>query len=379
MIIRGGLVFNESEGFVPADLHIQNDRIVAGPEDLNLSDCIDATGLYLIPGMVDIHTHGAMGHEYCNASLQALSEIARYQLTQGVTSCLATSPTLSPASLENMLSVFAAFKQQEPAPDQAVLRGIYMEGPYLNPAYAGAQNPAYLSLPDCGSFQKLQKLSGDNIKVITLAPELPGAIEFIQSFSPSIKIALGHTGCNYTQAHAAFNAGASLVSHLFNTMAPFNHRAPALIGAASDFARFAELICDGKHLHPSVVRCAYKLLGPERIVLISDSMRATGLPEGKYSLGGLDVFVKDGAAHLLDGRLAGSVSSLLTCAKNTLGMGIPLEDVVRAATLNPARAVGIDHEVGSLTPGKRADVLLIDSQFNLKACVLAGKLLVTDF
>ena len=371
MLIRGGQIFSEDQGFTPGDLGISQGQICP-PHSAEAGQILDAAGLYVIPGMIDIHCHGAKGSDFTDASPEAFASIARYELSQGVTSFLGTTLSLPCPKLEYLFTQTGKW-MREPQPEMAALRGIYMEGPYLNLKYVGSHNPDHLAPPDLDAFLQLIHGAKTAIRVLSLAPELPGAMRLIQALSHQIRITLGHSDCDYKTAAAAFAAGASMVTHIFNAMAPLHHREPALIGAAFDYAEFVELISDGYHLHPSVVRAIFKLFGPERVVLISDSTRATGMPDGSYDLGGLPTQLQNGAPRLADGRLAGSAASLLKCAQIALSFGIPLEDIVRAVTINPARAAGLDACLGSLEVGKRADILLINQRFELQTVILGGQ------
>lgn len=248
--------------------------------------------------------------------------------------------------------------------------GINLEGPFISNAKRGAQNPDFIRQADFALLKELQECAGGLVKLVTLAPETEGARDFIRQVKDSwlrdISISLGHTQSDYETAIQAFASGANHVTHLFNAMPGFTHRAPGVIGAAFDTPGcFAEIICDGIHIAPSAIRAAFAMFGKERIVLISDSMRATGLSDGRYTLGGLQVQVSGRHATLEDGTLAGSVTNLLDCLRCAVSMGISLEDAVQCASLNPARSIGIDGTFGSLEPGKTADFLLLDKELHL--------------
>ena len=254
----------------------------------------------------------------------------------------------------------------------AVLRGINMEGPFFNKAKKGAQAEKYIVDPEIEMFDRLYELSGDAIKLIDVAPELPGAVPFIERASKKCVVSIAHTTANYDQAKAAFAAGASHVTHLFNAMPPFNHRDPGVVGAASDDAAHVEMISDGIHLHPAVVRSVFRWFGAERVCLISDSMRAAGMPNGVYSLGGQTVYMTDGKATLEDGTIAGSATCLAECFRRAVSFGVPLDAALRAATINPAQAVGLFDELGSITAGKRADILVLDETLHPEKIFIGG-------
>lgn len=385
MIITGGLVFGEDKTFTKRDLYIENHKIAASREEVTDSEVIDASGLYVLPGLVDIHSHGACGHDFSDADAEGLRTILRYEYAHGITSYCPTSMTLPKERLHAIFSTAALVKAQEaPAAGagadsrlykaeaggstlapMAHIAGINMEGPFLDPAKKGAHVEECILPPDIGLFRECNELSGHLIRLVTLAPNMPGAMEFIQALHQETTISLGHTSADYDMSLAALKAGAHHVTHLYNAMQPFAHRSPGLIGAASDDPEcMAELICDGIHIHESAVRAAFRLF-PERIILISDSMRATGMPDGVYDLGGQEVHVNGNLAALADGTIAGSATNLYDCMRTAVSFGIPLEDAVAAASMNPAKSIGIFDTVGSLTPGKRADVLLADKELKL--------------
>ncbi len=366
MKIIGGLVFHEGRGFIKETLYTEGGRFsLSSSEDTIL----DAESCYVIPGLVDIHFHGCAGHDFSDASPDGLASIAAYQLSQGVTSICPASMTLSPETLQNICKCAEDFSHKD-SRNGSRLVGINLEGPFISNAKRGAQNPDYIRQADFSLLELLQDYAGGLVKLVTLAPETPGAIDFIRKVKQSelrdISISIGHTQSNYDTAKKAFACGADHVTHLFNAMPPFTHRAPGVIGAAFDTSDcFVEIICDGIHIAPSVIRAAFAMFGRERVVLISDSMRATGLSDGNYTLGGLNVQVNGALATLEDGTLAGSVTNLIECMRCAVSMGIPLETAVQCATINPARSIHIDNDYGSLEVGKAADFLLLDKNLTL--------------
>ena len=241
-----------------------------------------------------------------------------------------------------------------------------MEGPFLDPAKKGAHVEGYIRKPDVEFFRECNKAANGMIKVVTLAPNMEGAEEFIKELHDEVVISLGHTGADYDCAAKAMKEGALHVTHLYNAMNPMGHRAPGMIGAAADNEEcMVELIGDGIHIHPVTVRNTFRLFGPERVVLISDSMMATGMENGTYELGGQEVTMKDCKATLADGTIAGSATNLFECMKCVISMGVPEGEAILAATRNPAKSIGIYEETGSLTPGKRADIVLADDNLNI--------------
>lgn len=370
MVIENGFVFRDEGYFERDNLYIENDRIVS----VSGGEVIDAEGLYVIPGLVDIHFHGCVGYDFSDGTVAAIEKIAGYQLQHGVTAiCLATM-TLPIIELEEIMEAAASYKGK----CGASLVGIYLEGPFLSSGKAGAQNRAYLCKPDSELFYHLQKKAKGLIKLVSLAPELPGAMEFIKEINKSVRVSLAHTNTDYDVAMAAFAKGARHVTHLYNAMNPFLHRSPGIIGAACDSENvMVELITDGVHIHPAVVRATFKMFGEDKIIFVSDSMRACGLEDGQYWLGGQQVTVKGKMAVLTaDGTLAGSVSNLMDCMKYAVkNMKIPLESAVKCASVNPAKALGIYQERGSLKPGKIADAVLLDKNLNIRYIIREGKVM----
>ena len=249
-----------------------------------------------------------------------------------------------------------------------------MEGPFLSENKKGAHDEKYLQSPDFNMLERLNKASGENIAFVDIAPELLGAIDFIKTASKKYTVSLAHTNADYDLAVEAYENGASHLTHLYNAMTAFSHRAPGVIGAAADKATFAEIISDGIHVHPSGVRMAFNIFGYQRICLISDCIRAGGLADGDYSLGGQGVKVYGGKATLADGTIAGSATTLNLCLKKAVSFGIPLEQAITAASINPAKACKIFDETGSLSVGKNADILVLDNNLNVKAVFIKGRL-----
>ena len=345
MIIKNGLVWEESGSFRKKELVVDTTthRIAETAED---DTVFDAEGLYVIPGLVDVHIHGARGHDFSDGNSKGLAEIAQYLHSCGVTSFCPTSMTLPE---EQLTAAFATINDVPDAAGYAHIAGIHMEGPYLSPEKKGAQKASYLHAPDAAMFRRLSAASGNKIRIITIAPELPGSDAFIREFKDTVAISLGHSTASYEIAENAFAAGANHVTHLFNAMPPLHHRDPGIIGAAADCPHaMAEIICDGIHIHPSVIRNAFRMFGNDRMILISDAMRATGMEDGEYELGGQPVIKKGRLATLKDGTIAGSATNLFDCMKNAVQFGIPLGVAVKAATCNPAKSIECSQEIGTL-------------------------------
>ena len=367
MIIKNGEVFQEDGSFRLQDLYVENHRIVASEDEVTDKTIVDAAGLRVIPGLVDIHSHGAFGHDFSDADPEGLKIILKYEKSHGITSYCPTSMTL-PA--EELKEIFATIKTVGEMKAGATVRGINMEGPFLDAKKKGAHVEGYIRKPDAGFFRELNEYSGNMVKLVTLAPNVDGAMEFIDEVHNEVCISLGHTSADYDTAAEAMRRGAHHVTHLYNAMQPLAHREPGLIGAAADDPEcMVELICDGYHIHPSVIRTTFKMFGPERVILISDSMRATGMKNGTYELGGQEVTVKDRKAVLKDGTLAGSATNLFGCMCKAIEFGVPVDQAIFAATRNPARSIGIYDRTGSVHTGKEADLLLVTENFELKRVI----------
>lgn len=362
MIIKNGLVFNEKGEFEYRDIYTQGGLITEHPV-LNDEE-IDATGLYVVPGFVDIHTHGCIGHDFYS------KEIATHLKSKGITSFCPTSMTYDEATLNKMFDSIGEATLEEMTnlackSECARVLGINMEGPFISKEKAGAQNIAYISEPDIDAFRRLNKNS--RIKLVTIAPELEGADEFINELKNEVNISIGHSMADYDTASKAFGCGANHVTHMFNAMNGLHHRDSGIPGAASDNEKvYVELICDGIHLSPSMIRAALKIYGEDRVVAISDSMEACDMPDGEYSLGGQKVIKNGNAATLTDGTLAGSVTNLYDAFLTLVKNGISLGTALKLVTINPAKSIGMDKKVGTLSVGAFADILLMDKDLQLK-------------
>lgn len=366
MIIKGGKVFQEDGSFLEQTLYVNAHRLVDKAEYQDDGEIIDAEGLLVLPGLVDIHSHGAAGEDFSDGNPEGLKKILRYERSCGITSYCPTSMTFPK---ERLRQIFASIKGAQ-TEEGAKVVGINMEGPFLDPAKKGAHVEKWIAAPDVAFVRELNQDVDGLVRLVTLAPNMDGAEEFIKEMHEEVCISLGHTAADYDCASRAMKLGAHHVTHLYNAMQPFGHRAPGLIGAAMDDPEcMVEMICDGYHIHPSAIRAAFRMFGPERVILISDSMRAAGMENGTYELGGQEVTVKDRKAVLKDGTLAGSATNLYGCMCKAVEFGIPLEQAIMAATANPARSIGIFDRVGSIRIGKQADLLLASENLELKRVI----------
>ena len=385
MILKNALVLNDKFLFEDIDVFIDEGKIKAlfkrDSVNKNEVSCyepgndfeVDLEGFYLLPGLIDIHIHGSIGHDIMDSSFEAINSISDYLAQNGITSFLATTMSESFQRIKNaVLKVKACM---DIGTSGAQLLGIHMEGPYFSKQYKGAQNDKFFSLPSVEQFKKLQTISGNNIKIVSIAPEIENALDFIKEISSinSAVVSIGHTGADYDTCIEAIQRGASHATHLFNGMSPLNHRSPGVIGAVLEKELSSELICDGIHIHPCIIKLMYKLLGSSKIVLISDAMRACGLKDGTYELGGNDVLVKSGVARTFDGNIAGSTSTLFQCVKKAIQIGIKPEDAFKMASINPARVIGSDNFKGSIREGKDADFIITDKNFNLINTIIRGR------
>lgn len=370
MKISNAKVYTEEGIFKVQDVYTDGGLIAAQSGD---DIVIDGTGCYLIPGLTDIHFHGCVKHDFCDGTADSIEAMAVYEASQGITTIVPATMTLGKDMLQKIMEAAASYPNEK----GAILCGINMEGPFIAMARKGAQNGDYVHRPDAKMFRELNKASGGMVKLLAIAPEVEGAKECIEELKEEVVLSVAHTTSDYATAAAAFQNGVHHVTHLYNAMSGLSHREPGVVGAAADNENVeVELICDGIHIHPATVRQTFKMFGDDRIILISDSMEATGMPDGEYALGGQKVIKKGNLATLADGKtIAGSVTNLMDCLRTAvLKMNIPLESAVKCAAVNSAKSVGIYEQYGSITPGKTANlVLLKESDLSTVQVILRGK------
>ncbi|MBR3794577.1 MAG: N-acetylglucosamine-6-phosphate deacetylase [Clostridia bacterium] len=338
-------------------------------------DAIDLEGATVIPGLIEVHSHGNSGYDFSDGNYEGLVEMAKFYLSCGVTSFAPASMTLPYDVLEKAFATAVKLAQEKPE-GCAVLRGIQMEGPYFSYKKRGAQNPDYLKGPDFEGFKKLYDDCSGLIRIVDVAPELPGAAEFVAKAKELCTVSIAHTDSDYDHAKAAVDAGVTHLTHLYNAMPGIHHRNPGVIPAAVENKNVrAEIICDGMHIHPASVRLAFSMFGGERMIIVSDSGRCAGQPDGTtFDIGGQIAQLVGGVAKLVaDGTIACSASNMWHCLTNVLSWNIAEEDAIRAATYNPACAIGAQDVVGSIETGKQADFIICSEGYASKRVFLAGK------
>ena len=371
MLLIHAKYLDEDFRLVQGDIEIEDGKILRVGKDLPRKEedlAVDCAGSYtVVPGFVDVHIHGCAGADTCDATREALEAMAAFLLAHGVTSFCPTTMTTSRETIQAAL-LAAKDMMDHPMEGGARVVGVNMEGPFIAKERKGAQKEEDILPPDFPLFQRFYEESGGIVRLVDVAPEQPGGLDFVEKASQLCTVSIAHTTADYDQAKAAFDKGVTHATHLFNAMSGLHHRKPGVVGAVFDDSRVrGELICDGFHIHPAVLRAAFRLLG-DRALIVSDSMRANGMPEGEaFDLGGQMVTVHQGKALLPDGTIAGSVTNLHQEIKNLVSFGVPFEQAVKAATLVPARAIGLDGEIGSIAPGKRADLVVLDKDLEIVA------------
>lgn len=391
MIIKNIKIYQPDQTFVPGVIITEDNHIKEvhtereAVESTASQQVLDGQGCYCIPGMIDLHFHGCKGADFCDGTREVLDTISQFEASIGVTAISPATMTLPVEKLEQILENAADYRDLQEKKQTiwgADLVGINMEGPFISKVKKGAQDEKNIIPCDVSIYKKFQKAARGLVKFVGIAPEESDCSDFIKEVKKEVSVSLAHTNADYDTAMKAFDLGADHAVHLYNAMPPFHHRSPGVIGAVSDSPHvMAELICDGIHIHPSVVRATFQMMGAERMIFISDSMRATGMPDGSYTLGGLDVNVRGNRATLAsDGALAGSATTLPDCVRTAVKkMGIPLETAIACATIHPAKSLKIDDMYGSIEEGKKADLVLWDEELRLKKVIKDGQIYPSEF
>ena len=351
MILKNALLNGKT-----CDIKIEDGKIVG--IGAFSEDGIDLKGNKIYAGLIEIHAHGCIGYDTMDGTY--LNEMSVYQAENGITSWYPTTVTMDLETLQKVTDTDIS------SVDGANVLGFHLEGPFINLKYKGGQNPKYVVKPDLQAFNKMK-----NVKLITIAPEVEGAMNFIKECDAVV--CLGHTGADYETGLKAFENGAKCLTHTFNAMPPLHHRNPGVIGSAITANGYVQVIGDGLHVHPAVVNAIYKIFTSERMVIISDTLRAADVPEGEYDVGGQTAIVKDGLARLKDGTIAGSTNNLFKCVQKVISFGIDADEAFKMASLTPADLMGISGSKGSIEIGKDADIIVVDKDYNLMLSMVGGK------
>ena len=372
MILKNVCFYNEIFEKEVADFRIENGEITEiGIID---EDGRDMSGMTALPGFVDIHIHGGNGGDFSDASKEANDKISSYLAKHGVTSFCGTTMTLDNQSLTDIVKCGRAYAGNEAG---AKLVGINLEGPFISYDKKGAQNGAFVRAGTVDEFNQLFKDSGEMVKLITIAPEAFESEAFIKEVSKKCAVSIGHTSANSDETQRAIHLGAKHTTHLYNAMTGMTHREAGVVGTVMDNENvMCELICDGGHVCPAVVRNTFRILGENRVCVISDSMRGAGFGAGEFDLGGQTAYVYENGKYavLEDGTIAASITNVFDEFKNLLDFGIDFKTALKSCTINPAKAIGLDAKIGSLAPNKCADIVFVDEKLELKEVYINGKL-----
>ena len=382
IIIINGTIITPFHLVIGKAIIVEKGRIkeMANKEELSTTtltgaEVIEGKDKFIVPGYIDMHVHGGGGSDVMDGDYEAINQIAIAHSHFGTTSFLPTTMTMSKDKIiRSLRSICEAVKKGTAG---AEILGIHMEGPYINPEKKGAQREEDIKKVSIEEFLEFNQASGNLIRLVTIAPEMPGAIDFIKYLDKQkIIISVGHSNATYTQVQAGIQAGLSHATHTFNAMRGLHHREPGVVGAALTSPELTvEVIADGIHIHPVVIKILIKARENEKIVLITDAMRAAGLKEGTYDLGGQEVTVNKGQARLRDGTLAGSVLTMDKAVKNMVSkVGVSLAKAIQMASFNPAKSIGIDDKKGSLEPGKDADIVILNKNLEAELTMVAGKI-----
>ncbi|KAF5053946.1 N-acetylglucosamine-6-phosphate deacetylase [anaerobic digester metagenome] len=376
ILLRNIKIITPSEVLIGYEVLVKQGKITKidlqeNMQNIEFDEIIDGKGQYLSPGFIDIHNHGNSGYDFMDSTIEAIDSIGKYHLQNGVTSYLGTVLTQSYENIVEAVKNIANFENKE---NSSQILGIHLEGPFFSHSKKGAQPDKFIRDPDIIFIKELIKISDNKLKMVSIAPEKDGALELIRYLKEkNVAVSMAHSNATYEEAMNGINNGATISTHLYNGMRSFNHREPGIVGASlTDDRVCCELICDRIHLHDAAIKLALKAKGTDKAVLVSDAMRAAGLKDGEFELGGQKVMVINGEARLSDGSLAGSTLNLNKAVYNMVKfLNVPIHEAVKMASLSPARAIGVHVNKGSIEVGKDADILLLDDNVNV-SCVIKG-------
>ena len=368
-------VYIKNVGIVKTNIGIENGRIAYIGNEENIEPIFETDGI-VVPGFIDEHIHGAGGADAMDGTVEALQTISEFLAREGTTGFLATTMTQSPENITNALKAVKKVREKGEYKGAEVL-GVHLEGPFISPKHVGAQPLEYVATPDAELFDKYNEASGNSIKIVTLAPEVEGGLGLVKHLSNiGVVASVGHTGGKYADVVNAVAAGATNVTHTYNAQTGLHHREAGVVGAAMLLDELnCEMICDTIHVSVPAIKLVIKNKPHDKYTLITDAMRAKGMPDGKSELGGQDVFVNNGEARLADGTLAGSVLKMNVAVKNLVEKaGVPFTDAIDFATYNPAKNIGVLNERGTIEVGKRADLTVLNSDFEVLCTLVNGKI-----
>ena len=368
-------VYIKNVGIVKTNIGIENGRIAYIGNEENIEPIFETDGI-VVPGFIDEHIHGAGGADAMDGTVEALQTISEFLAREGTTGFLATTMTQSPENITNALKAVKKVREKGAYKGAEVL-GVHLEGPFISPKHVGAQPLEYVATPDAELFDKYNEASGNSIKIVTLAPEVEGGLGLVKHLSNiGVVASVGHTGGKYADVVNAVAAGATNVTHTYNAQTGLHHREAGVVGAAMLLDELnCEMICDTIHVSVPAIKLVIKNKPHDKYTLITDAMRAKGMPDGKSELGGQEVFVNNGEARLADGTLAGSVLKMNVAVKNLVEKaGVPLTDAIDFATYNPAKNIGVLNERGTIEVGKRADLTVLNSDFEVLYTLVNGKI-----
>ena len=371
MVLKNATIITEDFKKDNLDIRIENKKITEIGKDLKDTQELDLSGKFILPGFVDTHIHGAYGTRISNLDTD-LNRFTTFEATQGVTSVAITTAS---SDFESLMAQLKLAKEASKYCNGAKIAGVHAEGPFIGKKYKGAMKEENLIDPDVKKLDSMLDSVGDFLKIMTVAPELDGCIDFIKyAVSRGVVISMGHTEADYETARRAIDAGATQLTHTFNAMRPLNHREPGVLGAClTDNSVVCEAICDYVHLHPATVKMIYDIKGKDRVNMISDSGYAAGIVVSEFEVDGVKRYVKDGVVRLADGTIAGSTRTLLDGVRNLILSGIPIEDVAKMASYNPARSLKLSEKIGSISVGKYADLAVLDNSYNLDCTYVNGE------